>query len=213
MELTKYTHACVRLDDGDRSLVIDPGVFSELDAALDGVSGVLITHEHVDHIHAERLANALAADPRLQVWAPLGVVESLDEFGEQVIAVDPGQTFVAAGFTVQTFGGQHAVIHPSIPVIANIGYLVEDSVYHPGDSFAVPSVPVQTLLLPTHAPWNKVSEVIDFAVAVRAPRAFQIHDSLITDVAAHMIEGHVARISGPFGVTFTHLAPLTSVTV
>ena len=207
MQLTKFTHACVRLDDGDRSLVIDPGVFSELDEALDGVRGVLITHEHADHIHFDRLASALTADPRLQVWAPLAVVEALDEFGEQVVAVDPGETFDAAGFEVRTFGGQHAVIHPSIPVIANVGFLVEGAVYHPGDSFSVPSVPVQTLLLPTHAPWNKVEEVIDFAIAVRAPQTFQIHDSLITDIAANMIEGHVARLSAPFGVTFRHLAP------
>ena len=213
MELTKYTHACVRLDDGARSLVIDPGVFSELDAALDGVSAVLITHEHADHIHTDRLAAALTADPRLQVWAPLAVVETLDEFGDQVIAVDPGQTFDAAGFEVKTFGGQHAVIHPSIPVIANVGYLVDDLVYHPGDSFSVPSEPVQTLLLPTHAPWNKVSEVIDFAIAVRAPKVFQIHDSLITDIAASMIEGHVARLSSPFGSEFTHLALLESVSI
>ena len=52
MQLTKFTHACVRLDDGNRSLVIDPGVFSEVEAALDGVSTVLITHEHVDHTQA-----------------------------------------------------------------------------------------------------------------------------------------------------------------
>jgi L-ascorbate metabolism protein UlaG (beta-lactamase superfamily) len=213
MQLTKFTHSCVRLDDGDRSLVIDPGVFSELDDALDGVGGVLITHEHPDHIHFDRLASALNADPRLQVWAPLAVVEALDEFGEQVVAVDPGETFEAGGFEVKTYGGQHAVIHPSIPVIANVGYLIEANVYHPGDSFTVPSDPVHTLLVPTHAPWNKVSEVIDFAVAVRAPHAHQIHDSLITDVAAHLIEGHLSRISAPFGVSFSHLAPLESVAV
>lgn len=213
MELTKYTHACVRLDDGDRALVIDPGVFSELDAALDGADAVLITHEHADHVSTERLAAALTADPRLQVWAPLGVVETLDEFGDQVVDVDPGETFEAAGFRVQTFGGQHAVIHPAIPVIANVGFLINESVYHPGDSFAVPSAPVQTLLLPTHAPWNKVSEVIDFAIAVRAPQAFQIHDSLITDIAANMIEGHVARLGAPFGVRFQHLDALESVSV
>ena len=213
MQLTKFTHACVRLDDGERSLVIDPGIYSELDEALDGVSGVLITHEHTDHIHLERLARALEADPRLQVWAPLNVVEALDEFGEQVVAVDPGESFEAGGFPVRTFGGQHAVIHPSIPVIANIAYLIDGNVFHPGDSFTVPSEPVQTLLVPTHAPWNKVSEVIDFTVAVRAPHAYQIHDSLITEVATHTIEGHLSRISAPFGVSFTHLPARSSVRV
>jgi L-ascorbate metabolism protein UlaG (beta-lactamase superfamily) len=211
MQLTKFTHACIRLDEGERSLVIDPGVFSELDAALDGADGILITHEHADHLHVERVAAALAANSRLQLWAPLSVVETLDEFGDQVVAVDPGQSFEAAGFAVRTFGGQHAVIHPEIAVIANIGYLIDESVYHPGDSFSVPSAEVTTLLLPTHAPWSKISEVIDFAVAVRAPQVFQIHDSLITAIAANMIEGHVGRISAPFGVTFQHLVPLESV--
>ena len=46
------------------------------------------------------------------------------------------------------FGGQHALIHPAIPMIANLGYLVDGSVYHPGDSFTVPTAPVSTLLLP-----------------------------------------------------------------
>jgi len=73
MQLTKFTHACVRLDDGNRSLVLDPGVFSELESALDGAGGVLITHEHADHIDADRLRAAVRKDPRLRVWAPAGV--------------------------------------------------------------------------------------------------------------------------------------------
>ncbi len=89
-------------------------------------------------------------------------------------------SFDAAGFRVTAHGGQHAVIHPMIPVIANVGYLIE-GVYHPGDSFTVPAEPVQTLLLPTNAPWSKASEVVDFAISVRAPRVHQIHDSLIND--------------------------------
>jgi len=213
MQLTKYTHACVRFDDGDRSLVIDPGVFSELDAALDGAAAVLITHEHVDHVHLERMTAALRGDSRLQVWAPASVAASFAEFGEQVHAVGPAESFTAAGFAVRTFGGQHAVIHPSIPVIANVGYLIDDVIYHPGDSFAVPAADVQTLLLPTNAPWSKVSEVIDFAVAVRAPRTFQIHDSLMTEVATAIVEGHISRIAEPFGVSYRHLAPAETVSV
>jgi L-ascorbate metabolism protein UlaG (beta-lactamase superfamily) len=207
MQLTKYTHACVRLDDGDRTLVIDPGTFSELETALDGADAVLITHEHADHIDAEKLRSAAKGDPRLRVWGPASIAGALGDLGEQFVSIVPGTTFDAAGFSVRTFGGQHALIHPAIPVVTNVGYLVDGAVYHPGDSFTVPDAPVATLLLPTNAPWSKASEVIDFAVAVRAPRAFQIHDSLVTPTYANMVEGHLRRIAGPFGVDFTHLDP------
>ena len=45
---------------------------------------------------------------------------------------------------MRTFGGQHALIHPSIPIVANVGYLIDDAVYHPGDSFIVPPSAVET---------------------------------------------------------------------
>ena len=212
MQLTKFTHACVRLDDGDRSLVIDPGVFSEVERALDGAAAILITHEHPDHIDADKVGAALRADPRLRLFAPSSVTGVLAEFGEQVVTVAPGDSFDAGGFHVTGQGGQHAVIHPSIPVIANVGYLI-DGIYHPGDSFFVPSDPVSTLLLPTNAPWSKAAEVIDFAVSVRAPRAFQVHDSLVTPVYAGMVEGHLGRIAGPHGVGFQHLGAGETVTV
>jgi L-ascorbate metabolism protein UlaG (beta-lactamase superfamily) len=211
MQLTKFTHSCVRLDDGDRSVVIDPGVFSEVDAALDGAGAVLITHEHIDHLDVERVRAALDRNSRLRLFAPASVTAAWANLGEQVVAVLPGGTFDADGFTVTTHGGQHAVIHPMIPVIANVGYLI-DGVYHPGDSFAVPSEPVSTLLLPTNAPWSKASEVIDFAVSVRAPRVHQIHDSLITDIYANIVEGQLAAIAGPHGVQLQHLKPTETVT-
>jgi L-ascorbate metabolism protein UlaG (beta-lactamase superfamily) len=213
MQLTKFTHACVRLDDGERSLVIDPGVFSEVEEALDGVATVLVTHEHADHLDVDKLRAAASRDPRLRIWAPPPIAAALPELGEQVVAVGAGESFDAGGFAVRTFGGQHALIHPQIPMIPNVGYLIDGAVYHPGDSFAVPDVPVETLLLPTNAPWSKASEVIDFAVAVRAPRVFQVHDSLVTPAYANIVEGHLGRIAGPFGVGFSHLEPKETVSI
>jgi L-ascorbate metabolism protein UlaG (beta-lactamase superfamily) len=208
VQLTKYTHSCIRLDDGDRSLAIDPGVFSEVQAALDGVSAVLITHEHVDHLQVEELRSALARDSRLRMWAPAVVAESFaEQFGEQVVTASPGHALEAGGFAVRTFGGQHALIHPSIPVVANVGYLVEESVYHPGDAFTVPPVAVQLLLAPIHAPWSKTAEVIDFVVSVRAPRAIGVHDALLTDAGRQLVESHVARIGGEHGSGYTSLRP------
>ena len=206
MELTKYGHSCIRLDEGQRALTIDPGVFSDVPEALDGAQAVLITHEHADHIDVDTLRRAAGRDPRLRIFAPAPVAELLADLGEQVVTVGPGESFEAGGFPVRTFGGQHALIHPTIPVVPNVGYLVEDSVYHPGDSLIVPPVPVSLLLAPVHAPWSKASEVIDFVVAVRAPLAVGIHDALLTDAGRGIVEGHVTRIGAEHGVDYRALA-------
>ncbi|PZS33107.1 MAG: MBL fold metallo-hydrolase [Pseudonocardiales bacterium] len=205
MQLTKYTHSCVRLDDGDRALVLDPGSFSEVETALDGAAAVLVTHEHADHIDVDRLTAAARKDPRLRIWAPAGVAATLGELGEQVVAVASGESFDAGGFTIRTYGGQHALIHPTIPVVANVGYLVNDTVYHPGDSLIVPTVPVSTLLAPVHAPWSKTGEVIDFLTSVRAPHVFQIHDGLLNERGLGFVEGHVTRLGAQHGSDFRHL--------
>ena len=39
--------------------------------------------------------------------------------------VGHGDTFTAAGFDVQVHGELHAVIHPDIPRITNVGFLVD----------------------------------------------------------------------------------------
>ena len=169
--LTKYSHSCVRFDDGDRSLVIDPGTLSETDAALDGAGGVLITHEHPDHFDVDAVRSAASADPRLRIWAPSGVAASLGDLGEQVVAVAPGESFEAVGFAVETFGGQHGLLHPTVPVVQNNCYLIDGAVYHPGDSVIVPTKQVQTLLVPIHGPWSSTADVIDFVVSVRTTAA------------------------------------------
>lgn len=200
MQLTKFGHSCVRVADGDRALVIDPGVFSDVDAALDGVDEVLVTHEHPDHVDVDAVVRAAGRNPRLRIWAPAPVAALFPQAQDSVVVLAPGQAHTVGGLPVRTFGGQHALIHPAVPVIANVAYLVGDAVYHPGDSLFVPPVPVHALLLPIHAPWNKAAEVIDFAIATRAPVVHQIHDGLLRERGVAMIQGLLARVAGPHGV-------------
>lgn len=219
MLLTKFTHACVRLEKDGNALVLDPGNFSEVEEAVSGAAVILITHEHADHFDKDRIAAALRAAPELVVHAPEGVAAQLreeldDGAAVRVHSVEPERSYTIAGFAVQTFGGQHALIHPHIPLVKNIGYLIEGMLYHPGDSFIVPhGVQVQTLLVPVHAPWSKTAEVIDFVTAVRAPRAHQIHDALLNETGLAMVEGHVSRLGKHYGTDFRHLAPGESVSL
>ncbi|OMH24106.1 MBL fold metallo-hydrolase [Tersicoccus phoenicis] len=213
MQLTKYTHSCVRIEDHGAVLVIDPGSFSEVDTALEGADAVLITHEHPDHVVPEQLLAALTAAPNLTVHAPESVAATLRADADpavrgRIVTADSGTTVTVAGFSVRTVGGQHALIHPRIPMVANLGYVIDENVYHPGDSFIVPDgVAVRTLLVPLHAPWSKTAEVIDFAIAVRAPRAFPIHDALLTETGRTMAESHLRTHAGAHGVAVEHLDP------
>lgn len=213
MRLTKYTHSCVRLEDRDRSLVIDPGTFSESEEAISGCSAILVTHEHVDHVDEDAINAAMRADSELRMWAPNSVAPAFHEYGERVTTVNPGQTFEVCGFHVTTHGGQHAVIHPHIPVVKNVGYVINELVYHPGDSFIVPNVPVPNLLLPLHAPWSKFAEVADFLISVRPQRAFQIHDALLSEIGLNIVEKNLERITAGYGAKYQHLAPRESVEI
>ncbi|WP_026538467.1 MBL fold metallo-hydrolase [Arthrobacter sp. 9MFCol3.1] len=211
MKLTKFTHACVRLEQDGRVLVFDPGTFSETDRALAGAHAVLITHEHADHVDVDAVAAALQSNTALELFAPEAVAATLrgkaPDAGSRIHAAAAGEEFETSGFAVRTFGGQHALIHPQIPVVANVGYLVDGNVYHPGDSFAIPDgVDVKTLLVPIHAPWNKVGEVVDFVIGVRAPRAFPIHDALLNELGRGLVEGHVTRIGAKYGTEYRHLS-------
>jgi L-ascorbate metabolism protein UlaG (beta-lactamase superfamily) len=197
MRLTKKGHACVRLDKDGRTLVIDPGAFSEEDAAV-GADAILITHEHPDHFDEGRLRTALEANPAAEIWTLRSVSNQLTAaFPGRVHTVGHGDAFSAVGFEVEVHGELHAVIHPDIPQITNIGYVVDDgSVFHPGDALTVPERPVETLLLPLQAPWSKFSEIVDYLREVEPGTAYDIHDGLLSGVA-HTVYGRMFGPAGP----------------
>ncbi|MGV4928497.1 MBL fold metallo-hydrolase (plasmid) [Streptomyces sp. BHT-5-2] len=197
MELTKKTHSCVRIEKDGRTLVIDPGVFSEADAAV-GADAILVTHEHLDHFDEERLSRGMEANPAAEIWTLASVADQISAaFPGRVHTVGEGDTFTAAGFDVEVHGQLHAVIHPDIPRITNVGFLLDGTVFHPGDALTVPEGrTVDTLLLPVHAPWNKVGEIIDYVRAVAPRRALDIHDSLLQDHARPVYDAMIDKLGG-----------------
>ncbi|WBB80761.1 MBL fold metallo-hydrolase [Micromonospora sp. WMMD882] len=197
MKVTKFTHACVRLELDGRVLVIDPGTWSE-PRALAGADAVLVTHEHTDHVDVLRLAGLgvpvyVPYDARLGDLAPLPVVRAR-----------PGERFTAAGIPVTALGGRHATIHGGQPDCANLGYLVADRLYHPGDSLTPPDRPVETLLVPAQASWLKLTEAIDFAATVTADRVHPIHDAQLNERGLASVDGWFTETLGP---RYRYLAP------
>ncbi|MER7443211.1 MBL fold metallo-hydrolase [Micromonospora avicenniae] len=193
MQLTKYAHSCLRVEHDGGVLVIDPGVFSD-PVALDGADAVLITHEHPDHLNVEAVTRQLDRRPA-PVYGPASLSAALGDAAEALRAVQPGESFTAAGVAVRAYGGQHAVIHPDIPVVENVGYLINDVVYHPGDALVVPDLPVDTLFAPIHAAWSKFSEVVDFIRAVAPRRVYALHDALLNDNGYGLLDRQYTALS------------------
>jgi L-ascorbate metabolism protein UlaG (beta-lactamase superfamily) len=182
MLITKYTHACVRFDDGDRRLLVDPGIWTE-PAAYEGVTDILVTHEHADHFDVEHIESLLdSRDLRIHGHASLRA--AAEEYKAPAVAaairpVGVGDRFAAAGFAVVAVGGAHAEIYEGLPCCANLGFVIE-GVYHPGDSYFVPTEPVETLLVPASGPWTTLADALDFTRAVAPARAFPIHDEMLS---------------------------------
>jgi L-ascorbate metabolism protein UlaG (beta-lactamase superfamily) len=190
VRLTKFGHAAVRLEEGGRRLVIDPGTLSEPEA-LDGADAVLVTHEHFDHFDAAVLRAAAEANPALRIWTNPDVARQLEGLGAgRVMTVTQGDTFTAAGFEVEVHGEWHAPIHPELPSDRNIGFAIDDGrLFYPGDAFTVPERKVDTLLLLSHAPWANSTQIFDYARAIGAGRAFNTHDGLLNDVGRGIVGG------------------------
>ena len=210
MELIKHGHACVVLCEGERRLVIDPGMFTDA-GAFTGVSAVLVTHEHADHFAPDRLRAALDADPALEVWTNQSVAGLLDGLGNRVHVVGHGDAVTVAGFDVHVHGELHAEIHPEIPRIQNVGFLVEGQVFHPGDALTVPDEPVATLLLPLHAPWSRTADLIEYVRAVHADQAYAVHDGLLNDAGLGVVGGLLGERGPGTPTPLARLAPGDSV--
>lgn len=211
MRLTKLGHACVRLQKDGATLVIDPGAWSG-PGLLDGAQAVLVTHEHPDHLDADAVRAALAADPGLELWANPSVTAQFADFGGRVHDVAHGDAITPAGFDVHVYGRDHAQIMPEVPIIANTGFAVDGLVFHPGDSFTVPEDPVATLLLPVSAPWLKFAEVASYAREVAPARGgYAIHDAILTAEGTGLISRLLTLVPAAEGAQFTRVEPGTAV--
>ena len=185
MRLTKFGHACLLVEEGDTALLIDPGSFSQGFEHLTGLTGVLVTHQHPDHLDLERIIPLLAQNPDAVVVADEGSRAQLAEAGLEARTVRDGDELRLGGVAVRALGSQHAEIHPDVPVPPNVGYLVGGRLFYPGDAFTHPDGPVDVLGLPAGAPWMRVADAIDYLRAVKPATAIPMHEAVLAKPEIH----------------------------
>jgi L-ascorbate metabolism protein UlaG (beta-lactamase superfamily) len=206
MKLTKLEHAALVLENDGSRLFIDPGSFTTPITEAAGTVAVVITHEHADHWTPEQLRRILDQSPDAVILGPEGVAKAAADFSVRV--VNAGDTVEAGPFTLRFFGGQHAVIHSSIPVVDNVGVIVDDTLVYPGDSFAKPDLPeVDVLAVPSSAPWLKAAEFIDYVLDVKPKHSFSTHEMVSSVVGKQMADGRIEWATEQGGGEFLDLQP------
>lgn len=180
MKLTKYQHSCFTLEKDGKVLVVDPGAWATDFIVPENVVAIVVTHEHADHFDPEKLHAIINKSPEAVIYGPDAVTRQIADLSAQ--AVLPDQTVEAGGFMLTFTGGTHATIHKDFhPEFQNVGVIVDDVLYHPGDSLALPNRAIKVLSLPIIAPWEKVSESVDFLIAVKPELAFPTHDAMLSE--------------------------------
>ncbi|ORA14344.1 MBL fold metallo-hydrolase [Mycobacterium asiaticum] len=197
MQLTHFGHSCLLAEFGDTKILFDPGSFAHGFEGITGLSAILVTHQHPDHVDVSRLPALLEGNPGATLYADAQTTEQL---GEPCQVVHVGDELSVGSLTIRAIGGQHAVIHPEISVIENISYLVGDGEHparlmHPGDALFVPDEPVDVLAAPASAPWMKISEAVDYLRAVAPARAVPIHQGIIAPDARGIYYGRLSEMT------------------
>ena len=203
MIVTKREHACLVLEQEGASLVIDPGSFTAPFTAPN-LQGIVVTHEHADHVTREHLDRLLAAaSGPVELFAPAGVAAAHPELPWSV--VDAGDLRSAGPFALAFSGGHHAMIHRSIPIVDNLGVFVNETLYYPGDSYTVPERDVDVLAVPSSAPWLKIGEVMDYLDTVRPRRAFPTHEQVNSAAGQVMANARIQHVTELHGGSFIAL--------
>lgn len=211
MRITKYEHACFVASVADKKLVVDPGSFTVPLPDMNNVVAVVITHEHGDHWTAEHLQRIKENSPDVKFFGPAGVVAAASDF--EITAVKDGDKIDLDPFTVEFFGEKHAIIHSSMPIVDNVGVLINGQVFYPGDSFTLGPVGVDLLAVPSSAPWLKIGEVIDYLNEAKPKRSFSTHDMINSVIGNQMADGRIAAVTEANGGEFVPLSPGDSVEI
>jgi len=146
MQITWYGHSAFRLDFGGKAVLIDPfftgnpGFGGDPVAAVKGISHILLTHGHSDHVGdaidiSKKTGAVIVTNYDLCMWLAAKGVEKFDP-------MNTGGTTEQGGFTVTMVRADHSSgdIKDGMPIYLGnpCGIIVkakgEPTVYHVGDT-------------------------------------------------------------------------------
>jgi len=209
MRIAHLGHSCLLIDIGGERILIDPGGFSPGIVDVTGISVILVTHQHPDHVDLQRLPAILETNPQARVFAEPQAAAVMEDAGIAAELTVSGSTLTFGGVQVTPVGEQHALINEALPRIGNLGVVLrsegEPSLFHPGDAYDAEPGQVDILALPLNAPWAASRDTVAFVRRISPPVTIPVHDALLSGIGRRLYLSHVESF-GPDGMEIRDLS-------
>lgn len=190
MLIRKYLHSCLLIEDKGKKLLIDPGTFSFAEGKIKPsdigpVDAIVITHNHHDHYSLEAVrVIARMRSPVILAGEEIGGLLEGESLNYQPIS--GGEVIKVAGFTIRSFEASHGPLPAVLP--NNLGFLVNETILHPGDSYNVHDAGrLEVLALPVAGPWARLVDSLEFAQRLKPKTIIPIHDAMLKDFALERV--------------------------
>jgi L-ascorbate metabolism protein UlaG (beta-lactamase superfamily) len=200
MKVTKFSHACLLVEDGGKTILIDPGNFAWDSGRVNlkhwpKVDEIVVTHEHGDHFHDPFVEELIAKFPDAMWVTNPSVAEKLRAKGATNVTTDSTDSVKICN-----------VPHEKLPAgmgdpPANIQADILGTLTHPGDSVSSKAT-LPVLAMPFIAPWGSMTEASDAVLRLKPKAVFPIHDALWKEDVRDMFYGWMKAGFEAQGIAF-----------
>jgi len=197
MKISKYLHSCLLVEDRGKTILIDPGVFTAQEKALDlsqikSLDYLLFTHEHPDHMYLPFVKEIVAKFPEVKIITNDSIVTILQKED------------IKASSTQDAIVKLESVPHEKLwdsKIPENTLITVFDKLATPGDSHHF-STSVDVLALPIQAPWGSTTDAINLVLSLKPKMIIPIHDWMWKDGFRQMMYQRLAEFFKTKGIDF-----------
>lgn len=198
--IRRLTDSCVLVTTDHAITLFDPGFHTYLESGLDldaigDVSRVLITHEHLDHVHPDFVKWLLDRGQDVMVHSNQPVAELLARHDIEVSVEVPSDV---------TY---EDVLHEKVASGAqppNRSFTIDGVFTHPGDS-RQPTTSGPVLALPLIVPWGSVTDAVEFARRLLPSHVLPIHDFYLSESGRARIAAMAGGVLAEDGIEMLDL--------